>query len=125
MGGAIDYLPALALGQRAATITGVSNDAFPAMGYASFIQAITGEMPTVVDLGNKKARILLSERQVAIMKKWLELRVAAGIKLAKSPSNLEINAKPFIMPVVLKYALPALVAMFALGWFAHNMIGGR
>jgi hypothetical protein len=122
---ALDYLPAVTMGTKVNTITGVSTDGFTATGYASLIQSITGRPPTLVPLGNKKARILLDEQQISIMKKWLEQRVAAGIKIAKSPSNLDIVAGPFIMPVVLKYAVPACLAVFILGWLTHSFLGKR
>jgi len=122
---ALDYVQSLSLGQRAASITKANNDAWLATGYAALIQSLTGTPPTVVDLGNKRARFVLTAAQNAIMKKWLEQRVAVGIKIVKSPSNLEINAGPYVMPVVLKYAVPAMVTAFALGWFVHNMMGGR
>lgn len=125
MPSALDYISALALGQQAATITKTSADAFTGSGYAALIQALTGVLPTVVDLGGGKARMVLNDKQVTIMKKWLEQRVAAGIKISKSQSNLDLNAGPFVMPVVLKYAFPAMVLTFALGWAASRFFGGK
>lgn len=122
---ALDYLPALAIGTKVNQITGVPADGFAASGYASLVQSITGRSPTLVPLGGKKVRILLDAQQVAIMKKWLEQRVAAGIKIAKAPSDLDIAAGPFVMPVILKYAVPVGLAVFAIGWFAHSFLGKR
>jgi hypothetical protein len=122
---ALAYLPALALGTKVNTITGVSADGFTAAGYASLVQSVTGETPTLVDLGNKKARILLTEKQNQLMKAWLEGQVTAGIKMASAPSGLDLSAGPFIMPVILKYAVPVGLAVFALGWLAHSFIGKR
>lgn len=125
MGSALDYLPSLAMGTKTVQTTGVAADGFVASGYASLIQSITGSQPTLVLLGGKKVRMLLSPQQVETMKKWLDGRVAAGLKVAKSPSNLEIDARPFVMPVVLKYAVPVAAVLFFAGWFAHSFIGKR
>ena len=122
---ALDYLPAISMGTKTSQLTGNNTDGFVASGYASLIQSITGTMPTLVPLPNKKARIILSEKQTAIMKKWFEGQVSSGIKLAKAPSNLELVTGPFIMPTVLKYAVPALGAVFFLGWIASTYFGKR
>lgn len=125
MGSALDYLPALAMGTKTTQITGVTADGVVASGYASLIQALTGAPPTLVPVGGKKVRILLNQKQTDIMKKWLEGQVAAGIKIAKAPSNLDIAAGPFVTPVILKYAIPAAAAVFFIGWFAHSFFGKR
>lgn len=125
MGSALDYLPAIAMGTKTSEITGVSTDGFVATGYASLIQSITGAPPTLIKLGGKRVRILLNPHQTVIMKRWLEGQVAAGIKIAKAPSNLDIDAGPFVMPVVLKYAVPVAALVFFAGWFAHSFIGKR
>jgi hypothetical protein len=125
MGNALDYLPAIAMGTKAAEITGVTADGFTATGYASLVQSITGAPPVLVPLPNRKARILLNPKQAFLMKQWLEKQVAAGVKLAKAPSNLELDTGPFIIPVVLKYAVPVGIVVFALGWLAGNFLGKR
>jgi hypothetical protein len=125
MGNALDYLPALSLGQTASTITGASNDAFIGMGYASLVQSITGSMPSIVNLGNKKAQIVLTPQQSAIMEKWVSKNIASAIKIAKSPSNLDLNTGTFVTPVIIKYALPTMLAAFAAGWFAYSLFGKR
>jgi hypothetical protein len=125
MGSALDYLPALALGQKASTITGASNDVFIGMGYASLVQSITGAPPTIADLGNRKAQIVLTAAQSATMKNWLSKNVAAAVKIAKSPTNLDLNTGTYVMPVVLSYAIPAILAAFAVGWIANSLLGKR
>ena len=121
--GALDYLPAIALGSKASEITGASNDAFIATGYASLIQSLTGEPPRIVALPGRKAQVLLNQKQIEIMKLWLERQVSVGIKIAKSPSNLELVTGPFVLPVVLKYAVPLAIVLIAAGWMAHKYIG--
>lgn len=120
---ALDYLPAIALGSKASEITGASQDAFVATGYASLVQSLTGEPPRIVALPGRKAQVLLNEKQTRIMSAWLEKQVAVGIKIARSPSNLELVTGPFVMPVVLKYAVPLSLLLIAAGWMAHKYIG--
>lgn len=125
MGSALDYLPSLAIGKKTTEITGVNADGFTAAGYASLVQSITGEQPTIVPAGGKKVKLVLTAKQNVIMKKWLEKQVAAGIKLAKTPTNLEIVAGPFVTPVIMKYALPFSAVIFIAGWMASTYFGKR
>jgi len=122
MASALEYIASLALGQQASGITGQPNDAFLATGYSAFIQALTGETPTITQIpGTNKARMVLTTKQNEILKKWFETRVAASMKIAKAPSNLDLNANTYIMPTVLKYAFPAAIVVFIAGWVVHSM----
>ena len=125
MPSALDYIPALAMGTSVSQITGVSADGFTAAGYAALIQALTGSQPQLVNLGGGKAQILLDQSQIDIMKKWTEDQVTSAIKMAKSPSNLSIDMGPFIIPTVLKYAVPAAAVLFIAGWIACSYLGRR
>lgn len=125
MGSALDYLPSLAIGTKTTQITGVNADGFTASGYAALVQAVTGSQPALVPAGGKKVKLILTTAQNEKMKKWLGAQVSAGIKLAKSPSNLEIVAGPFITPVVMKYAIPFSALLFVAGWLAHTYFGKR
>lgn len=122
---ALQYLPALSIGQKASEITGASNDTFVGMGYASLIQSLTGSAPTIQKTAEGKAKLFLTPSQNAIMKKWLDARVAAGIKIAKAPSNLDLNAGTYITPVIIKYAAPTAIIVFILGYIAASMLGKR
>lgn len=120
MGNALDYIPAITMGTNASQITGVSQDGFVASGYASLIFSLTGKMPQLVRLPNNRARILVSKDQAKVLSKWLDGQVKSTVKILGKPSTLELETNPFVMPVLLKYAIPAALAFAALGWFAHS-----
>jgi len=108
------------MGSNATTITGKSADGFVAGGFAAFIQAITGRMPTLVPLPNKKAKVILSGEQVLKMRKWLDSQMWAAIKAPEQSLVLEMN--PVIVPWALKYIVPAALLFVVLGWVGHHYL---
>jgi hypothetical protein len=125
MGSALDYLPSVAMGTSVSQQTGVPADGYTATGYSALIQSVTGKPPTLVKLDNRKAQIILDQAQTDKMKAWLENQVNAGLKIVGSPSKLDLVTGPFVLPVVLKYAVPAAIALFVLGWVANSYLGKR
>ena len=115
-GDIIDFIGAASIGNRVYDITGSNTDSFTAGGYAAFVQAITGAQPVVLNLGNKKARIILSTTQVTLMQQYLDNQISTA---SKQNNALEIDLKPVIIPWALKYAIPAVIAVFAAGYLAH------
>jgi len=112
-----DYLEALTMGSNATTITGKPADGFVAGGFAAFVQALTGKLPTLVTLPNKKAKIILDEKQTVIMRKWLDTQMWTAIKRPEQSLTLEMN--PVVVPWALKYAIPAALVFVVLGWVGH------
>jgi hypothetical protein len=111
-----DYLNAVTVADSVSTITGNTQDAFVAGGYAAFVQALTGAMPTVVQNGNK-ASVLLTQEQAGAIRGWMENQLVSFLKPKKS--NLDIQVGPVVTPLLLKYILPFAVLLVAGGWFAH------
>jgi hypothetical protein len=112
-----DYLQALTIGGNASSMTGKTEDGFIAGGFSAFVQALTGQPPTLVQLPNNKAKIILSEKQVIIMRKWLDMQLF-NFKAPKDQS-LSIEMNPVVVPWALKYAIPAALAFVILGWVGH------
>ena len=112
-----NYLEALSMGSNATTITGKSADGFVTGGFAAFIQAITGTMPVLVTLPDKKAKVVLSGEQVLKMRKWLDSQMWAAIKKPEQSLTLEMN--PVIVPWALKYIVPAALLCVVVGWLGH------
>jgi len=60
-----DYIPAISLGTQVADMTGKGADGFTAGGYASFVQAVTGSMPSVVPMPGNRNDISICEVALA------------------------------------------------------------
>ena len=112
-----DYIQALTIGTEATEITGKAADGFVAGGFAAFVQALTGKLPTLVTLPDRKAKIILSGEQVLKMRKWLDSQMWAAIKKPEQSLTLEMN--PVIVPWALKYIVPAALLCVVAGWLGH------
>ena len=112
-----DYIQALTMGTNATEITGKAADGFVAGGFAAFIQSITGKLPTLVTLPDKKAKIILDEKQTQIMRKWLDTQMWTAIKKPEQSLTLEMN--PVVVPWALKYLIPVALAFVVVGWVGH------
>ena len=115
----LDYVNAAALGAQVYDYTKNSADSFTGGGYAAFVQAITGEPPTLVRLANNKAQMLLNKNQVVKMQKYLDTQLAKALNFKIPPSNLDIQLNPVIVPWALKYVVPTALVVFMAGWLAH------
>ena len=112
-----DYIQALSIGTDASGITGKPADGFVAGGFAAFVQAITGKPPAIQQLPDRKARVVLSQEQVVIMRKWLDSQFWSVMK--KSDSSLTLGMGPVIVPWALKYLIPAALLFVVAGWLSH------
>jgi len=117
----IDFIPSITIGTRIAGMTKKNADGVTASGYSAFVTAITGENPTIVDLGNNKARLILTKNQVDLMQRWLDRQTGIALK-KKEPSSLEIDLKPVFIPWALKYAVPVVILFFLAGWLGHYYV---
>jgi hypothetical protein len=115
-----DYVMSAAIGTRVSSITKKSQDGFSAGGYAAFIQAVTGQPPTVVLLNNNRVRLVLSEAQKSLMQKWLDTQLKSSVAKQTELSSLEIELGPVLTPWLLKYAIPTAVFFVVTGWVAHH-----
>ena len=116
----IDYIPAISLGTQVADMTGKGADGFTAGGYASFVQAVTGSMPSVVPMPGNRAKIVLSKIQAVRMQQWLDRQLGMALAKPKVPPSLEIDMGPALVPWALKYAVPAAMLFIVIGWVAHH-----
>jgi len=114
-----NYIEALALGTNATSYTRKPTDGFIAGGFAAFIQALTGSMPTLVRLPNNKAKIVLTEKQILVMRKWFDTQLWSAIKKPPEEQSLTLEMNPVIVPWALKYVIPAALLFVVLGWVGH------
>lgn len=103
-------------------ITGDANAATSAAGYAAFVQAITGVAPSIEDMGNKKAKMVLTPTQKNAMMAWLDSQVKGVVSLPSAPPAIDLAIGDYLTPWMLKYMGPALIGAFVLGWLAKWMI---
>jgi len=114
-----DYISAVSLGTKASSMTGKSADGFVAGGFAAFVQVITGEQPTLVQLPDKKAKIVLTEKQALTMRKWLDGQLWAAVKKPSAEQTLTLEMNPVVVPWALKYLVPVALAFVVVGWVGH------
>lgn len=118
----LDYVPSITLGSNVAGLTGKADDGFTAGGFAAFMLSISGENPTVVNLGNKRAQLVLSRRQVVALQSFLDKELTSVLASTKKKPSLDIALGPALVPWVLKFAVPAAVVLFVGGWMAHRYL---
>lgn len=114
------------VGVQTQAITGDAQSAAAAAGYAAFILAVIGSAPAVKDLGNKRAKIVLTSAQNNAMQAWLDSQVKSMVALpgAQQPA-LDLSMGDYLTPWTLKYTLPALIGAFAAGWVANWIFSGK
>jgi len=112
-----DYMNALTLGTNVSDITGKAADGFVAGGFGAFVKALTGELPTVVTLPNKKASIVLTADQAKTIRSWLDGQLMGFLK--PKDASLDIQMNPVIVPWILKFLVPAALLLIAAGWAGH------
>lgn len=100
-------------------VTGKSSDAGLGAGYGAWVQSITGSLPALEKLDDKRAKLVLNQKQVQLMQGWLDTQVSSALTVNKPKPSLEIDFAPVIKPWAMKYTAPALIGVFALGWLAH------
>jgi hypothetical protein len=96
------------------SITGDSEAAAAAAGYAAFIQSIGGDAPNVIDLGDKRARLPMTENDKVALRKWLD----EAVKPSAIKPTVEYDFGSALTPWVLKYAIPAAVVVFIIGYMS-------
>jgi len=121
MSGLNDFLAPVAVGSQAVGITAQPMDGITAGAYAALVNAITGSMPTVQDVGNGHAQMLLSDTQIIAMRKFLDKQVF-GFLTPGVPDTLDLNMGPVVTPWSLKYAITLALLLLAAGWVAHWLI---
>lgn len=113
------YLSAISVGGQVTAITDNLSDSFKSGAYAAFVQSITGEVPRVVKIDDKRAKIILTESQNKIMQKWFENQIIKGFTKAETPPSVVYEIGPVFKPLALKYTIPfgigLLITGFALG----------
>lgn len=114
-----DYLDSLNLGSQAVTITGKSMDGLVTGGFSAFIQAVTGKAPTLTQPETGKAKLTLSPDQAAAVRQWIDSQVWSAI-MKPGDKTLDIDMNPVVLPLTLKYVLPASLALVAIGWLVSR-----
>jgi len=118
----LDYVPSITLGTNVSQITKKSGDGFTAAGFSAFMMSISGENPTVVNLGKNRAQLVLTKNQVVSLQQFMDVQLKNAISPLKPPT-LDIALGPVIIPWMLKFAVPAAVVLVLAGWFAHSHFG--
>jgi hypothetical protein len=96
------------------SITGNTDAAAAAAGYAAFIQSIGGDAPQVIDLGDKRARLPMTNKDMGALRSWLD----EALKPSAIKPVVEYDFGAALTPWILKYAIPASIVVFIIGYFS-------
>lgn len=102
-------------------ITGDRGDAAAAAGYGAWVNSITGEYPTVVQTPEGQAQVVLTERQAVDMRGWLDKQIWQSI-VPKEPGRLQIEFKPVVGPLAVRYLLIIGAGAFLAGWLSRGIV---
>jgi len=123
MAALLDYVPSITLGTNVSGITKKSVDGFTAAGFSAFMMSISGENPTVVNLGNNQARLVLTKNQIVSLQQFMDTQLKNVLAKPVTKPSLDIALGPAVIPWALKFAVPAAVGLILAGWFAHHYFG--
>lgn len=98
------------------SITNDTPSTLQAAGYAAFIYSVTGSNPMVANIGNGRAKILLTDSQIIKMQQWIAERMQS------KGSKLTVELSPVFAPMVAKKATPYAIALFAIGAIAGSLL---
>jgi hypothetical protein len=115
----LDYIPSIAVGTTVSRITGKNEDGFTAGGFAAFMLAISGENPSVLQLPNKRAQLVLTKNQSLKLQEWLDRQMRLAVSKPKTPPSLDMVLAPALVPWALKYVIPTALLFVILGWLGH------
>ena len=117
------YLDAAGFGLAVNSIVGNTVESAKATGYGAWVDSLTGTYPKIVSMGNGRAKILLTEQQIVIMRKWVDSQITSFLKKPDTtgPVSYELNA--IIMPTMLKYTVPIAAFTLIVGWLLHYYMG--
>ena len=112
-----DYFLAANSGLEASKITGNISDAAVVAGYASFITAISDSSVSVIDKGNKQAKVVLDSQGVKNAQKWLDKALKDGVfgKPSTTP-GVQLDIGTIITPWAMKYLIPSAIVLFTIGY---------
>jgi len=113
---AIDLLNVTAISTQVFGITGNLSDGAAAAGYSAWINSVTGENPSVLNAGERKAKLILSRNQAQKMQNWIDDQVTGSLKPSKDQPSLQIEFGPVIVPEVIKYAIILAGLGFIVGY---------
>lgn len=114
------YLGPIAVGGEAYQITGNMTAGAQVAGYAAWIQSVVGSLPDVVRIeGEDRARVILTETQIAAMQEWLDRQAMKAFAAPGEAPLVQYELGPVFQPWAIKRAVPLVVGLFLLG-----LVGG-
>lgn len=116
------YIDIASIGVTTTRITGKKSDGASAAGYSAWVESITGTFPQIVDTGDNRAKVLLSDSQIIDMQDWIEGKLFDSLKPKKEKPSLSIEFGPVVSPLALKYGMIFGSAFFIGGFLLRGAI---
>lgn len=118
------YIEPAAFASAVYDVTGQMVDSAIASGYAQWIKGITGTMPVIVKTDDTHVKIVFTQAQIPVMRKWLDDQLKGAVKpSAAGPVTYDFGS--VLNMWAAKYAVPTVAGIFIggvlLGYIAHKM----
>jgi len=115
------FIDPLAFGNEIYGITGQVVDSAIAAGYAQWVKGVTGSLPRILKVDESHAKVIFSQEQIPVMRKWLDDQVKGALKpSAAGPVSYELG--PVLNMWAAKYAVPTVIGIFIAGLVAGYVI---
>lgn len=115
------FLDPLSFSNEVYGITGESVDSAIAGGFAQWVKGITGTMPGIVKIDDAHVKIVFTQNQIPIMRKWLDDQVK-GALTPREAGAVSYELGPVINMWAAKYAVPTVAGLFVAGLIAGYLI---
>ena len=116
------YLRSAAIGTTVAQKTGEASLGFKAGGYAAFIDAVTGQSPSIVERDDGGITLMQTEAQNKLIGSWAENQLLDSFLHRKPAGKVSYEIGPAFTPVAVKYAIPVTAVIFAAGLIVGRII---
>jgi len=104
-------------------ITGSLEEGLKAGAYSAWVQSISGQYPVSEQLPGNRARITWrDDAQIKSMQDWLDRQVVSAFTPPDKKPVVEYDFGPVLKPWAVKYAAPAGIGVFALGFAAAFVV---
>ena len=115
------FVDPVAFANEVYRITSKPVDSAIAAGYAQWVKGITGTLPQIISTADNRAKIVFTQAQIPVMRKWLDDQVKNALKpSAAGPVSYELG--PVMNMWAAKYAVPTAAAIFIGGLIAGYII---
>jgi len=95
-----------------------------AKAFTLWIKNIIGEEPEIY-VAEGRVEVRYTDLQKRKIQSWLDDQIGGILDIEKEPKLLELNLGEILAPWSFKYMIPAMGAVFSLGYIAKSLLKPR